>query len=181
MNKHDLNFVRSTEKLFNTMGSKILSDMTGINIDYKFKVKVVSKEIFTGYGETYTFIEVYSNPPIPQIMEYSPEYSSKHNKTINSFNINLVASEFKYLLKYIGVNNPNSYIVEFTNVYHDDTLINDRFYNLNSIGHVLDTQTGKIHAMFKNGNIDFENPYELESETVDMLSPEERRFVEMFI
>ena len=52
---------------------------------------------------------------------------------------------------------------------------------LNSIGHVLDPDSGLIYAIFKKGGYDKENGYEIDDEVIDSLSDEERKEVESYI
>ena len=55
------------------------------------------------------------------------------------------------------------------------------FIVLNSIGHVLDPDSGDIYAIFKGGKeYDSENPYEFDSESAESLYDEEMKEVEKY-
>jgi hypothetical protein len=66
--------------------------------------------------------------------------------------------------------------------------IPDNFIMLNSIGHVLDPETGLMYAIWKNGGYDIENPcpssilchYEVCDNGIEDISDEERKIVDKY-
>jgi hypothetical protein len=57
--------------------------------------------------------------------------------------------------------------------------IPDNFIKLQSIGHVLDPDTGRVYAMFTRGGYDIENPYWIEDE--EGLSDEDIKTIDKYI
>ena len=57
----------------------------------------------------------------------------------------------RYLVKYLKT----------YRLYEEFDTIPDNFIRLDSIGHVLDPETGLMYAMWKKGGYDHENPYDL--------------------
>jgi len=55
------------------------------------------------------------------------------------------------------------------------------FIRLNSIGHVLDPDTGTMYGIFKAGDYDYANGYEFDAEAAESLNDDERREVEKHI
>ena len=73
------------------------------------------------------------------------------------------------------------YLKLFENFGHGISSIPDNFIMLNSIGHVLDPETGLMYAVWKNGGYDIENPYEVEYDNgIEDISDEEREIVDKY-
>jgi len=73
------------------------------------------------------------------------------------------------------------YLKKYNQLIFEGNQIPDNFIRLNSIGHVLDPDSGLIYAAFKKGGYDKENGYDIDDEVIDSLSDEERQEVEKYI
>lgn len=64
---------------------------------------------------------------------------------------------------------------------YDSMTIPDNFIRLDSIGHVLDPETGLMYALLKKGGYDYENPYEVEYDNgIENISDEEKQIVDKY-
>lgn len=72
------------------------------------------------------------------------------------------------------------YLKLYENFGHGISSIPDNFIMLNSIGHVLDPETGLMYAIWKNGGYDIENPYEVCDNGIEDISDEEREIVDKY-
>ena len=102
------------EKLYNKLGNRYLTK-NFITEPFEFEVNIK----YDRNNNTYDYIiEVYSNPPMPQTLEYRPEVKEEKNKTADGAHISVIRSEFKKMFEYIETNNYNKrYVgVVFMNV-----------------------------------------------------------------
>ena len=73
------------------------------------------------------------------------------------------------------------YLKLYENFEQGISSIPDNFIRLDSIGHVLDPETGLMYAIWKNGGYDIENPYEVEYDNgIEDISDEERKIVDKY-
>ena len=72
------------------------------------------------------------------------------------------------------------YLKLFENFEHGISSIPDNFIRLNSMGHVLDPETGLMYAVWKNGGYDSENPYEICDNGIEDISDEEKKIVDKY-
>ena len=72
------------------------------------------------------------------------------------------------------------YLKLYENFEQGISSIPDNFIMLNSIGHVLDPETGLMYAVWKRGGYDIENPYEVCDNGIEDISDEEREIVDKY-
>ena len=88
------------EKLYNKLGNRYLTK-NFITEPFEFEVKIK----YDRNNNTYDYIiEVYSNPPMPQILEYRPEVKEEKNKTTDGVHISVIRSEFIKMFEYLDIN-----------------------------------------------------------------------------
>jgi hypothetical protein len=99
------------EKLYNTLGNKYLTT-NFITEPFEFEVKI-------RYGNEQDYydyiIEVYSNPPMPDSLQYRPEIKKQQNKKADGVHISVIIGEFKKIFDYVDINNKRHIGVNFMN------------------------------------------------------------------
>ena len=88
------------EKLYNKLGNRYLT-RNFITEPFEFKVKIK----YDRDNEIHDYIiEVYSNPPMPNTLEYRPEVRKEQNKTASGVHISVIKGEFKKMYHSIETN-----------------------------------------------------------------------------
>jgi hypothetical protein len=89
------------EKLYNILGNRYLTkNFITEPFEFKVKLRYDREDEFFDY-----IIDIYSNPPMPQILQYRPEVKEEKNKTTDGVHISVIRSEFKKMFEYLDNNN----------------------------------------------------------------------------
>ena len=165
---------KAIEDLLNTLGKKLAMDYYGL--DLNFTVVEV--------GEKYGFprIVVKTDKQIPMTFEVKIEPGMNAGRFAR---IDDLLGNLSHIMKYIGLKNVDLAIPEEqspekygTVVTPDDFIKHPQNYvELESVGHVLEKDTGYVYPLYKNGKIEVADSEHLSNIFVDdwwdSLSPED--------
>jgi len=106
-------FDKGLTKLWNSLGNKIIQDMSTVEEDYVFTVtsrkssrEPANKDGYRYYEEPSDWmIEVYSDRPIPSSFEFNSDVNIGgvgYEPKVKHFHPNLITHEMRQYLKYLG-------------------------------------------------------------------------------
>ena len=166
---------KAIEDLLNSLGSQLAKDYYGLDINFS----VV--ELKEKYGQLYVVVKPDRHIPMTFDVKIEPNMNAGRFARISDLTGNL-----EYLMKYIGVNDvyiqikPEHVPERFkTMVSNDDYIKHPQSYvKLESVGHVLEIDTGYVYPLYQNNKIDVDVDFTHLSEIYeddwwDSLSPED--------
>jgi len=165
---------KAIEDLLNTLGKKLAMDYYGL--DLNFTVVEVSEK----YGFPRIVVKTDKQIPMTFDVKIEPGMNAGRFARIGDLMGNL-----SHIMKYIGLKNVDLVIPEEqtperyqTVVTRDDFIKHPQDYvELESVGHVLEKDTGYVYPLYQNGKIESMDSIHLseiyEDDWWDSLSPED--------
>jgi hypothetical protein len=165
---------KAIEDLLNSLGKQLAMDYYGL--DLNFTVVEVGEK----YGFTNVLVKTDKQIPMTFDVKIEPNMNAGRFARIGDLMGNLA-----YLMKYLGIKNANVEIPQEqtperyqTVVTRDDFIKHPQDYvELESVGHVLEKDTGYIYPLYQNGKIEPMDSTHLseiyEDDWWDSLSPED--------
>ena len=167
------------EKLFNSLGREMAMRYYGLDLHFT----VLSAKPVASWDNDYE-IEVKTDKPLPLIFDVKTEPNFTYGKYAS---ISDLLGNLSALLKYTGIKNgyiklpEQTYPNSWENGTHEDAFIKhpQEFIELESVGSVLEIETGYTYPLFQDGYIDTDDGWSLaeidNEDWWDQLSEEDKQ------